>query len=506
MKITYLATSILLLIASLILVQKAYSLPTKVDQQATVLEYRHQGSFDYSADVKPSYFYADYQAPQPVPQIPVKFIDDCEVTFTFKSEEQLSRQVQVDAILENTPSWQKKVALIPVTDQTGDFVLNFPLDFEYFQNLAATIDTEIGGASASAYFISLEVTVSQPPAFDGQINQNFTQVLPIKVSKYFVEMGSDLVQRQDTSVGTFDYTIGLKPNSLFSDATLKPPAPVPSDVRVTPADPIFLQLVDLINMHFNYQFVSDKPITQGMATVQIDAILEVPNKWSKTFIILPTTMESESFTIAFALDLKRFTEIANIIQTETGISSSPYNLNITARVSVNIGTDLGTIKEDFTQTIQTSLSAGILNWRNLAQSKSGSIKKMVSIDNQKNILWLSLSRARIIFPIAAGIFFVLLIFFAVRYFVPGPTRITSVNRQAEQVAKKYKGLIIEVKELPVVNPGEAVVWLSSLDDLMKTAEGLLKPVLHKATGQRHTYCVLDAATRYEYCLGQEDTE
>ena len=67
----------------------------------------------------------------------------------------------------------------------------------------------------------------------------------------------------------------------------------------------------------------------------------------------------------------------------------------------------------------------------------------------------------------------------------------------------HEGIIIEIDELPAVKPGETVVSLHSLEDLLKAAEGLLKPVLHKAGYDIHIYCVLDVSMRYEYRLGED---
>lgn len=40
--------------------------------------------------------------------------------------------------------------------------------------------------------------------------------------------------------------------------------------------------------------------------------------------------------------------------------------------------------------------------------------------------------------------------------------------------------------------------VSSLDDLIKVADELGKIVLHQAKEDKHTYCVIDSLTRYEY--------
>jgi hypothetical protein len=46
-----------------------------------------------------------------------------------------------------------------------------------------------------------------------------------------------------------------------------------------------------------------------------------------------------------------------------------------------------------------------------------------------------------------------------------------------------------------------------VDELIKTAEGLIKPVLHSREQGKHVYIVLDEMTRYHYeILSDEELE
>ena len=62
-------------------------------------------------------------------------------------------------------------------------------------------------------------------------------------------------------------------------------------------------------------------------------------------------------------------------------------------------------------------------------------------------------------------------------------------------------LVSRGEELPEAKAREMVIQLSSLDELIKAVDGLLKPVLHKAEAHKHTYCVIDGLTRCEYISG-----
>ena len=75
---------------------------------------------------------------------------------------------------------------------------------------------------------------------------------------------------------------------------------------------------------------------------------------------------------------------------------------------------------------------------------------------------------------------------------------SKVEEEAFKAKRKYKNVIVDIVELPVAKPEEAVVTVGSLDELVKAADSLFKPVLHQTEAGKHTYCVIDGLTRYEY--------
>lgn len=246
------------------------------------------------------------------------------------------------------------------------------------------------------------------------------------------------------------------------------------------------------------------PIKQLDEELEIDAIVENPEKWSKTIALIPLTKKSGDFTITFPLDLNQFTEIFDIIQKETGVPASALDLTIRAKVHTIAQTDFGTIDEDFTQSIKTDLRQGFVAWDgDLEESLPGSIKTTEVIQKQERYLGLPVTQVRILFAAVAGIIFILFMFSLFMYFRSRPEKLAEIEKRAQQAAKKYKDIIVEIKELPEVKAGETVISLDSLDALVKTAQGLLKPVLHRAEKEMHIYCLLDASVRYQYLLSEE---
>jgi len=61
-------------------------------------------------------------------------------------------------------------------------------------------------------------------------------------------------------------------------------------------------------------------------------------------------------------------------------------------------------------------------------------------------------------------------------------------------------MMVDVEELPGVKPTETVIPLNSLDDLVRIADDLVKPILHQVEKGRHTYCIIDGGVRYLYVI------
>jgi len=140
-----------------------------------------------------------------------------------------------------------------------------------------------------------------------------------------------------------------------------------------------------------------------------------------------------------------------------------------------------------------------LEWEGeLVGSKPGAIEMSRIIPNPNKFVGLSISEVRILSATAVGIIFILLVYLIVMKIWFKPEKLSSIEEEALRAKKTHKDVIVDIGELPEAKAREMVIQLSSLDELIKAADGLLKPVLHKAEAHKHTYCVIDGLTRYEY--------
>jgi hypothetical protein len=524
MKPSLFAVSLLLLVVAIFGVSKAYSLPaeTLVSQEVTLLDYEHQGKFDYVAFLKPSYLYGPepQEPPPPPPEVmkyPAGIIDFFDLTFSYRFVPErpvagTSGEVEVRAIIKSPGAREEQeITLMPRTSETRDFTITFPLDIsDNVSDNYITIGDNITGSdiTITAYVYTTIETDTGP------IFESFTQSLPMRVIGPLIEVEGNLDHTSPGFIGElnyeqygeFDYEVHLKPNSGFGPITLKPPAaisPAPAPLKtVSNESTIMSRLLEGMDVSFTYHLESSKSIRKLGEAVTIEAILGNPEKWSKTIELVPLTDKNDDFTVTFPLDLRQFSELFDAVQQETGVSDSARNLTIKAKVHALADTDFGTLDTDFTHSIEADLKENMLVWTdNLTKFEPGSIKGTEFVPQAEKYLGLPVSRIRIPLAVAAGILFIILVFSLLWNFWHRQEKLTVMGKKAQQAQRKYKNIIVEIKELPELKPGETVILLYSLDELIRTAEGLFKPVLHKAEGQRHIYCVLDAAIRYEHHLG-----
>jgi hypothetical protein len=183
--------------------------------------------------------------------------------------------------------------------------------------------------------------------------------------------------------------------------------------------------------------------------------------------------------------------VIDTIGQETGVRGSSHNIVIKAGVHTVARTELGTINEVYTQTLSGKLEENTLTFdKELSGSKSGSIGAPVPEASGGGG-----SRA----PWVIGLVVALV---ALGYFGWNQSQlkpaIVDTEAEAARARKKYKQVMVDIEELPSVKTDETVIPLSSLEDLVRIADDLVKPVLHQAEEGRHIYCIIDSGVRYLY--------
>ncbi|MEE8637231.1 MAG: DUF5305 family protein, partial [Dehalococcoidia bacterium] len=197
------------------------------------------------------------------------------------------------------------------------------------------------------------------------------------------------------------------------------------------------------------------------------------------------------------VDVGVFQTFTDNLRTELGLGAASYDLAIQATVHTTGDTESGPIDEVFTHSLQGQLGTTTFTLAgSLAEQQPGAIveNRMVPVANAWVFRALSL----------VGL---VLVVFALLFVLRNSRQaqavaISRMEDETLRAKRKHKGVIVDVSELPPA--GEAVIPIGSVDELVNIADALLKPVLHHARADKHTYCVIDGGVRYLYVLESQE--
>jgi len=293
----------------------------------------------------------------------------------------------------------------------------------------------------------------------------------------------------------YDYIAGLKPNEIYENRSTLGPG----------EGALYLNIVDNVAITFHYTFSCDRSVSIT-AEYSVGMDLESPGKWIKHLpVVAENSVSSSGGRVEFSTELfitvPWFEELKAVIDSETGTSSSAYNLRIKPAIHTVAETDVGTVDESLVPELVMSFEYGGAEGRQIAMSGlentfSGTIQQTKTTYHGEVLTY------RRIFYAVSAVAFVGLIFTAWGFMRTGPKRPEKV---VEEIIEPFKEAIIEVAKEPSYEGQRATIAMKSLEDLVSLAEGLGKPVLYlrkppRAPGEEqvHTFYVLDGVTRYEH--------
>lgn len=484
-----LVVSAVLLCASLVGLLATNTIPTQRKEETALVQYAHEGTFDYLINLKPSTLYGS----TPTSSYPAAIVRSLDFTFSYIPAEQGSGSASVDAVLENPGLWQKKIVLVPETTTMGDVALDFSLNIDQIRKLFDDTEKELN-ITSSEHSLSIEAHVTNSSGF-------FTQSLPITLTDRIIDVSNSLSYRRFSGASSFQYIVKLKPNNTYDTPTLEPPqVSGNSSLTLGPGQTVFWRLVDGMDVSFRYSFKANKPIENVTTDIQITASIAVPNLWFRTFPVLNAS-KNGNFVIDFPIDLVGYMKLFDLINTETGIPSDSSEVTVDAQLHTVGQSQFGPIDETYSQEMKGTIRGNVIDWdKELTKTQSGAIKQVTLVRNGSKYLGLSVDWAKNLTRALTVIFLLLLVFSLILYFRSRRTPRSLVNVEALRIRKKYKQRIAEaISQTPMEN--ETLISLSSMESLITVADELGKPIIHQgpvtSEGQ-HAYHILDGTTRYQY--------
>ena len=132
------------------------------------------------------------------------------------------------------------------------------------------------------------------------------------------------------------------------------------------------------------------------------------------------------------------------------------------------------------------------------QSRTGDIRISQMVPNLERIMGLPVGWVQGLSILLTVIIFIALLYSIALSVWLKPKEVSWIEKEIRHAKRRHREAIVDVKEIPVAAARERVIRLGSLEELIKAADDMLKPVLHMAEAGKHTYCVVDGSMRYEY--------
>jgi len=508
--IIVLGVACILLAVGIPLAVIGFTTPESTEEEVTRLTYEIEGGFEHQA-----YGKSPKLKEQPNPKYFNKIIDSILVSYSYRflPEEPVSRvtgQAEISAVLSSKGMWETEVTLVPRRPTLGNFSTSFPLNPEEFLELAADIGDEIGVRTSPD--IILKATIhTEAETSSGVLKDDFIQTCQVDVGGSILEWHRPLILSRkgywDSLIyehrGSFSYSIKLKPNILFGETVMYSDTLEASPmVKLTPSSFYPADSTETIDVTLSCQLDSDQPVTQVRNEVEVNAIFSKPEGEEILFELVPKSQLRGSSSVTFPLDIALLYDIIEATEKETEGTIPDYDLLVQANVHTVGRSEFGVIDEVISPNLKLSLESGGLSWPEENQeTKSGSFTETVVIPNTYRNKIITSARGVLGVAVVVLLYAVWSYRQANRLKVPIP----EVEAEAIRAKRKHKDIIVDVQSFPPTD-GQAVIPLDSLDELVKFADALLKPVLHRAETGRHTYCVVDGVIRYQYLHTESEAE
>jgi len=245
-----------------------------------------------------------------------------------------------------------------------------------------------------------------------------------------------------------------------------------------------------INISLTYTFQANL-LTEITITYNVTQSL---TPWQHQITETTQTITNET-QIRITLPLIKTNELETLkgkIQTETGMTSSTYALEIAPTFTMNANTTAGPIHQIFTPTLLIDFKhtdqGDIIAIEDLHQSKTGAITENQTITRYDIINQRYASYILITISIA-GLFFS-------TYFYR-KTKPETKEKPLNKLISPYRDLIIGAQEPPKTPPATITINVETIKELARTAEILAKPMILTRKPEP-TLTIIDQNTIYKH--------
>jgi signal peptidase I len=317
--------------------------------------------------------------------------------------------------------------------------------------------------------------------------------------------------------------IPYKQSGALSYSADTTPSPVYPEGAARTGEPLFTQLVNDVNLRFDYTFATQaKHSLAGKGSFQL--LLSANDGWHRTLQLGSSTyFKGDHATVTSTLDLGWLLALAHNIELTTHVDSG-YAFAVIPTVVTGGNVGGVPVHATFTPTIPFSVNGDEVSLQGtegssrlltsggasstagpLTPSASGSATGEQSQPRNLSLgPWrMSVSTARAVALSAIGI--ILAATLALLALIQPLLALFTPHRdEAASILARYRGLIIPVAHITPLR-GVPVIDVADMDALARIAEHYDRSILHETTGAGDTFWVADESGQFRYIIGAPAT-
>lgn len=294
-----------------------------------------------------------------------------------------------------------------------------------------------------------------------------------------------------TQTGSFDYTGASAAGPVYQDGA------------ADTGEPVFLRLVDALDVGFAYRLRTDAEGAVG-GTARLAADLSDESGWRRELPLAPTrAFTGQSVLLTGRLDLKALRALIGRIEASTGVPRQSYTVELAPEVELTGRLGEAPVDESFAPRLRFRFDSAHMQLEDVASSgsrtpavhpeKQGSLELTERAANTLGLgsLRVEVSTARRIAMFGGAIALAILV-------------LVSLGRRASlrageptRIRATYGHLLVPLAAEP--EAAAPVIDVASISGLVRMAEAAGRPILDYNDAGEHTYYVDDGTALYRYC-------
>lgn len=317
-----------------------------------------------------------------------------------------------------------------------------------------------------------------------------------------------------------EVTVPYTQGGTFSYSAVTAPGPAYPHGNVSTGDPLYLRLVDALDVRFAYRFHAAETHTVS-GTGSLSARIASTTGWKRTVVLQSAThFSGDGFTLAGVLNLAALPRLLHALDTSTGVPSG-YTLELVPNVHVN-GTVGGfplhaTLASPLPFTLTglmlqptlpgTSATAPGSGANPFVSSASGTTtgRRLVPASLQFKVASLRVATARTIASRGLENVLCVLLGCALALALSRRHREHAASSEVLEIQKRYRNWLV-----PVANgsgpESSQVVEMADMTALARIAERYERLILHESGDGGDTFSVAEDGVVYQYAVRVAGTE